>query len=159
MFEFGFYNARTIPLSGVKAVETHFLITSKSFSPTAGELDQEHEDYINPGMYALQLGDFLTNRLKSKGYQIRFRCQEDWGHWIEIEHEGKFTLAVGCANTDEDDADCPEHRVFLEPAQPVVRRFFKKIDVQNDVEKLAETLKQIFSENAEVENFEIERLN
>ena len=40
-------------------METHFLITSSEFSATLGELDDEHDDYINPGAYALELANFL----------------------------------------------------------------------------------------------------
>ena len=137
-------------------METHFLLTSTSFSPTSGELNDEHDDFINPGLYALELADFLASELAQRGYPIRFRCQEDWGHWLELEHDGKFTLAVCCANTEETFADQPEHRVFLEPRKPVIRKFFKKIDVQSDVEKLATTLKEIFESSASIDNVRIE---
>ena len=71
---------------------THFLFASKEFSPTAGELDDEHDDYINPGAYALELGDFLEKELGLRGYPAKFRCQEDWGHWMELDHQGNLRL-------------------------------------------------------------------
>jgi hypothetical protein len=128
-------------------METAFLITSSSFSPTPAELDEEDADYINPGVFALELADFLARELELKGYTVRFRCQEDWGHWLELKHDGKYTLAVCCANTGETIDGKIEHRVFLEPRKPFVRRFFKKIDVQRDVEKLFATLKGILGES------------
>jgi len=60
-------------------METHFLLTSAAFAPTSGQLDIAHDDFINPGMYALELADFLENELQKRGYTVKFRCQEDWG--------------------------------------------------------------------------------
>jgi hypothetical protein len=133
-------------------MKTHFLVTSSSFFATPGELDDEHEDYINPGAYALELGDFLEKNLKQYGYSVKFRCQEDWGHWLELEHDRKYTLAVCCGSTGESTAQNAEHRVFVRPDKPVIRRFFKKIDVKADVEKLASTLKEILESSPLIES-------
>ena len=137
-------------------MKTHFLITSISFTPTSGELDDEHDDYINPGIYALELANFLENELAHRGYTSKFRCQEDWGHWMELEHQGKFTLAVCCANTGADFAGQPEHRVFLSPDKPFVSRLFKKVDVRGDLEALAVTLEDIFENSEIIDNVRIE---
>lgn len=137
-------------------MDTQFLITSGAFAATAGELDDEHEDYINPGIYALEFADFLESELSERGYPVKFRCQEDWGHWMELEHQGKFTLAVCCANTGEEIDGQPEHRVFLSPDKPVIRKFFKKIDVRNDLEKLGATLRVVLESNPEIKNVRVE---
>ena len=137
-------------------METHFLITSGEFVATPGELDDEHDDYINPGLYALAFADFLERELTQRGYPAKFRCQEDWGHWMELEHKGNFTLAVGCANTGEDIDGQSEHRVWLSPDKPVIRKFFKKIDVQSDLEKLAATLREVLESSSAINNIRIE---
>ena len=137
-------------------METHFLITSAEFAATPGELDDQHDDYINPGIYALELADFLERELAQHGYPAKFRCQEDWGHWMELEHQGKFTLAVCCANTGEEIDGRAEHRVFISPEKPVIRKFFKKIDVRSDLEKLGTTLREVFESNSAISNLRIE---
>ena len=137
-------------------METHFLITSAEFSATRGELDEEHDDYINPGLYALEFANFLERELTQRGYPAKFRCQEDWGHWMELEHEGKFTLAVCCGNTGEDIDGQAEHRVFLTPDKPVIRKFLKKIDVRSDLEKITTTLRDVLESSSAINNIRIE---
>lgn len=109
------------------------------FQPTAAELDESHEDFINPGVFARELADFLKAGLCSRGYEISSRCSEDWGYWQQVEHDRGYTLAIGCANLD-DSGDGPiVHRVFVEPDKPIIRPsslWFRKIDVQDDVETL-----------------------
>ncbi len=137
-------------------METHFLITSAEFSPTPGELDDEHDDFINPGLYALELANFLEAELAHRGYPTKFRCQEDWGHWMELKHEGNYTLAVGCANTGETVDGQAEHRVFISPDKPVIRKFFKKIDVRSDLKKLATTLRELLESSSAIKEVRVE---
>jgi hypothetical protein len=139
-----------------ETMETHFLLTSAAFAPTPGELDDAHDDFINPGMYALELADFLENEFQKRGYTVKFRCQEDWGHWMELQHKGDFTLAICCANTGDSVGGQAEHRVFLTPDKPYVRKLFKKIDVRSDIEQLASTLRDIFDESAVIDNIRVE---
>jgi hypothetical protein len=137
-------------------LQTHFLLTSTAFSPTLGERDEDHPDFINPGLYALELGDFLAAALAERGYPVRARCQEDWGHWIELDHAGGFTLAVGCSNTGDALAGEPEHRVFVEPDQPFVRKLFRKIDVRSEVEALGATVRAVLEASPLVRNLRLE---
>lgn len=137
-------------------MKTHFIITSAAFSPTAGELDEDHDDFINDGIYALELGNFLEAELSQRGYRAKFRCQEDWGHWMELKHDGGFTLAIGCANAGEDTDGQAEHRIFLVPDKPVIRKFLRKIDVQQDLERLATTLKDLLRDSPLILKFRVE---
>lgn len=137
-------------------MDTHFLITSGAFSATLGELDEDHDDFINPGLYALELASFLENELSPRGYSVKFRCQEDWGHWMELEHDGGFTLALGCANTGDEVEGKTEHRIFLVPDKPVIRKFLKKIDVRDDLEKLATTLRALLENSPLIDRVRIE---
>ncbi|MGC1496567.1 MAG: hypothetical protein WA790_12230 [Sulfitobacter sp.] len=137
-------------------MKTLFLFTSATFSATPGELDEWHDDFINPGLYALELARFLERELAQRGYPFKTQCQEDWGHWMELEHDGKFTLGLGCSNTQEEFDGQTEHRIFITPDKPIIRRFFKKINVRNDVEKLAATLRELLKNSSAISNLRIE---
>ena len=66
---------------------------------------------------------------------------------MELEHEGKFTLAVGCSNTEEFYEGHAEHRIFLRPDKPIIRKLFKKIDVRSDLGKLTTTLRELLEDS------------
>ena len=137
-------------------MDTVLTFTSNRFTPTPGELDEDHGEYINPGIYAKALADFLETGLSSKGYTVSFRCPEDWGHWIEIAHPGPFKLALGCANTGDAPGGVAEHRIFVVPDKPVIHRFFRKIPVQAEVEQLVTTLRRILEESDHIGNIRTE---
>lgn len=131
--------------------------TSSAFGPTTAELDEDNEEYINPGIYALALADFLAAGLSEHGYPIRFRCQEDWGHWMEIEHSGDFKLAIGCANVETDDGDADQHRIIImKPAKPVVRKLFRKIDVREPVGAFLGTICEILENDSRISDLHTE---
>lgn len=137
-------------------METHFLFYSDQFAATAGEQDESHEDFINPGLFAKELADFLETRLAKHGYKIKFKCAEDWGQWLEIEHTGKFTLAVCCANSGDEKDHLIEHRVFITPATPHIRKFFRKIDISATIETLGSTLRQILEDEKTISDITVE---
>ena len=139
-------------------MNSHFLFLSNKFSPTAGELDEEHDDYINPGLFALELADFVESSLRERGYEVKFRCQEDWGHWLEIDHAGKYTLAVCCGNAEDTENGLERHRVFVHPDKPVIRRWFRKIDVREDVEKLSLAIRSLLADDPDISNLELEEV-
>ena len=137
-------------------MKTQFTFTSDAFAPRPGELDEAHDDYINPGLYALELADFLVAGLAGKGFEVGFRCQEDWGHWMELVHDGGYTLALGCSNTESTVGGKPEHRVFVTPDKPVIRKLFRKIDVRADVERLVDALGRILAESPQIDGVTLE---
>lgn len=141
-------------------MDTLFLFSSDRFSPTRGELDEQHHDYINPGCFAKELADFMDEKLFEHGYKVSFRCAEDWGHWLELEHEGRYTLAIGCSNMPYETEDrMAEHRVFISPDKPVirsVRKLFRKLDVRGDVERLGDTIKSILVAESRIKNLQVE---
>lgn len=121
---------------------TEYTFTSPRLAPTPGELDEGHDDYINPGLFAAELSAVVIAGLAEEGYRVRARVVEDWGNWIEIDHDGGFPLAVCCANID---GSAGSHRVATVPDRPHVRKFLRKIDVQADVERLSAALFRILS--------------
>lgn len=137
-------------------MDIHFIFLSDKFSPTAGELDEEHKDYINPGLFALELADFIEKSLGQHGYKVKSRCQEDWGHLLEIEHPGQYMLAVCCTSYEETENGMQHHRVFVRPAKPVIRRSFRKIDVREDVEQLRSAIRSSLVDEPGIANLELQ---
>jgi hypothetical protein len=122
---------------------TEYTFMGSGFGPTAGELDEGHGDYINPGVFARALAEFLIAGLVEEGYAVKARVVEDWGNWIELEHDGPFALAVCCSNIEDGAQGWTMHRVSTDPAQPYVRKLLRKIHVQPDVERLSASLARI----------------
>lgn len=140
-------------------MKTVYTFKTNIFQPTNEELDETHENYINPGLFARELADFLQSGLERHGYKIGFRCVEDWGHWQELDHSGGYTLAIGCANVDNSGDGLLEHRVFVEPHKPMIRsprRWFRKIDVQSDVEKLLEAIGDVLRSDTRIHDVMLE---
>ncbi len=137
---------------------TVYRFKTRIFHSTAEELDESHEEYINPGVYGRQLADFLMAGLQSRGYTIKFRFAEDDGYWQEIEHTRGYDLAVGCANLDDDGSGVVEHRVFVHPNRPTIRPFgmwFRKTDVRNDVEALVAAIGEILRAERQISDVEL----
>lgn len=120
--------------------------------------DEDHDDFINPGIFARQLADFLELGLRAHGYSIKFRCAEDWGYWQEIEHDRGYTLAVGCMNVDEPNDGTLEHCVFVRPDSSPIRpakHWFRKTDVQADVERLVAAVGEILGSENRIADVEL----
>ena len=137
-------------------MDTHYTFSSTLFSPTTGELNEEHDDYINPDVFAKELADYMERELLKHGYKIKFRCAEDWGHWLELEHEGAYTLAICCSNASDFDNGETSHRVFTHPDKPFIRKWFRKVDVRTDIERLSLTVKSILVADQKITNVQLE---
>ena len=114
-------------------MRTSLSFKSNLFHPVPEELDEEHENYINPGIFACELANFLEQGLNANDYKITFRCSEDWGYWQEN--------------------DFSEHRVFVKPDSPIIRpprRLFKKTYVQKNVERLVSTLEILLNSHDQI---------
>lgn len=141
-------------------MRTRHTFESSRFQPRPEELDDSHEDYINPGVFARDLADFLESGLRERGISVSFRCSEDWGYWQEIEHPGDFTLALGCSNLDEADKEPTTHHVFVSPSTPTIRplkRWFRKTDIRNDVERLVDAVGDVLRSDPQITNISLEQ--
>jgi hypothetical protein len=58
-----------------------------------------------------------------------------------------FRLALCCGHQDGAD---DEFLVFTDPATPIVKKFFKKIDATAQLTRLTEALQQILSSDPEI---------
>jgi len=113
-------------------------------------LEGEEEEIVNPGLYGKALAIYLETNLKQKGYDIPFYCCEDWGWWVEVPSPDK-SLGVGCVRHPEEGKEeyfsClvfpPEDRVWS-------WRRFRKIDISTSLDKLAQTIHEILSDDPEI---------
>lgn len=131
-------------------MEISYVLESDSFHADPREEDEESDLFINPGIFAHQLANFLRQGLEAQGYRVADVIVEDWGNWVEIDHDGGYFLAVGCANLDDH-----EHRLFIEPDKPVIRRWFKKVDVSEDRKRLGIAVEKVLNDAPEIKNWRL----
>src|SRR4030095_11605321 len=122
-------------------MKTQVEFRSNKFPPYEGE-----EEVINPGLWGKRLAEYLVHKLNGKGIHTEEIIAEDWGWYIPIQNKG-FRLAVCCGhqNGDNDQFLC-----FTEPSEPVVKKFFKKIDATPQLERITDAMQQILASDAEI---------
>lgn len=114
------------------------------------------EAFINPGIFAADLAAFVAEGLTRAGYRVGAPVVEDWGIALDITHDGGFRLMVGC---NSDDFQKPvQHRVYLEPARPTIRRWFKRIDTRPATEPLSAALEALIRARADIAGIEVQNL-
>ena len=124
-------------------MRTHIEFLSGAFPPYESE-----EEEINPGKYGKRLADFLADGLKSHGFHVTAVSPEDWGWMIELENK-EFPLWVRSENYEE---DANGFLCFIEPSKPTIRKWFKKIDTTDTVERLASAIESIPEQSDNVSN-------
>lgn len=126
-------------------MKTFAQFRSKKFPAYDGE-----EDEINPGIWGRRLAEYLVGKLKEKGIPVEEPIAEDWGYYIPVENK-EFRLAICCGHQNGDD---DEFLCFTEPSKPTVRKLFKKIDASTQLEKVTESLNEIFTSDPEITDLE-----
>jgi hypothetical protein len=137
----------------MKTLDTTLTFRCPRFKPTAGELDEQDAEFINPGLFARQAATYLAVRMAEQGTNVRGVTTEDCGCWVEIENPDKYFLAVGVANYDGDTIGSFEtetHRVFIEPNKTPVSRWFKRIDTEERVMQLLSQVRQILEADGDI---------
>ena len=109
-------------------MRSHVEFRSTAFPAYPGE-----EEEINPGRFGKRLAEFLAEELKQRGFAVRGIGAEDWGWQVELENEA-FPLWVGCGNYEEGEN---AFLCFIEPSKPILRKWFKKIETSEVVERVA----------------------
>lgn len=117
--------------------------THLEFRSTAFPAYPREEDEINPGRNGKRLAEFLGEELRRSGFEVARLGAEDWGWRIDLRHD-PFPLWIGCGNTEEYDDG---FLVFIEPSQPVVRRWLKSIPTLETINRLANALEQIVEQS------------
>jgi hypothetical protein len=126
-------------------MKTQVTFRSNKFPPYEGE-----EEQINPGLWGKRLAEYLTERLKAAGIETEEIIPEDWGWYIPVKNEG-FRLAVCCGHQNGDD---DEFLCFTDPATPVVRKWFKKVDASAQLGRLVAALEKILLSDPEIRSVE-----
>jgi hypothetical protein len=118
---------------------------SKKFPPYNGE-----EEQINPGLWGKRLAEYLVDKLKPHGIETEEIIAEDWGWYIPIKNE-RFRLAICCGHQNGDD---DEFLCFTDPATPIIRKLFKRIDATHELTRVLTAMEKILSSDPEITNVE-----
>ena len=122
-------------------MKTQVEFRSSKFPPYEGE-----EEQINPGLWGKRLAEYLVQKLAARGIETEEMVAEDWGWYVPVRNEG-FRLALCCGHQNGDD---DEFLCFTDPAIPVVKKFFRKIDATPQLTRLTEALQQILASDPEI---------
>lgn len=120
--------------------------THVEFRSTAFPAYPDEEAEINPGRFGRRLAEFLAEQLLRRGFTVQGIGAEDWGWRVDLENAA-FPLWIGCGNYEEgEDA----FLCFIEPSKPVLRRWFKKIETAEVIERVASALEASLQSNEKV---------
>lgn len=107
---------------------------------------EDEEEQINPGLWGKRLAEYLVENLAEKGIETDQIVAEDWGWYIPVRNP-EFRLALCCGHqSGEDD----QFLCFTDPATPVVKKFFKKIDATPQLTRLTAALQQILASDPDI---------
>lgn len=122
-------------------MKTQVEFRSSKFPPYENEQEE-----INPGLWGKRLAEYLSQKLAQCGIETEAPIAEDWGWYLPVRNEG-FRLALCCGhqNGDDDQFVC-----FTDPATPVVRKFFRKIDATPQLTRLTQALQEILAADPEI---------
>jgi hypothetical protein len=104
------------------------------------------EEEVNPGRFGKRLAEFLAEQLPQRGLAVRGIGAEDWGWRIDLEN-ATFPLWVGCGNYEEGEN---AFLCFIEPSKPVLRKWLKKIETAEVVERVASALEASLQSSGKV---------
>jgi len=116
---------------------THVEFRTDLFPAYPGE-----EEETNPGANGKRLAEFLGAAVGKAGFGASEPIPEDWGWCLKIKNEG-FALWIGCGVY----AEYPDGFLcFIEPHEPSIRRFLKRIDTRGPVESLQRAIDKALRE-------------
>lgn len=122
-------------------MKTQVEFRSSKFPPYDGE-----EDEINPGLWGKRLAEYLVEKLAAKGIETAEIIAEDWGWYVPVRND-EFRLAICCGHQDGDD---DEFLCFTDPATPVVKKLFRKIDATPQLTRLTDALREILASDPDI---------
>jgi hypothetical protein len=100
----------------------------------------------NPEIRGEELADFLSAKFREGGLDPNV-IEEDWGWMVELKAD-PFPLWLGCSNHGDDG----DWLVFIEPSQPEIRKWLKKIDTREKVAAVTQRLEQILGDDGGATN-------
>jgi hypothetical protein len=125
----------------IPSMKTQAEFRSSKFPPCEGE-----EEQINPGLWGKRLAEYLVAKLAEKGIATDEMIAEDWGWYLPVRNDA-FRLAVCCGHQD---GDPDEFLCFTDPSTPIVKKWFKKIDVTAELTRLTAALHDILSSDPDI---------
>lgn len=126
-------------------MKTQVTFRSAKFPPY-----EDEEDEINPGIWGKRLAEYLVAHLKPFGIETEEIGAEDWGWYIPLKVKG-VRLAVCCGHQNGDD---DEFLCFTDPKSPVIKKWFKKLDISNELGSLVSALGTILSSDPDIRGVE-----
>jgi hypothetical protein len=125
-------------------MRTHAEFASTEFPAMPGE-----EEEINPGCFGRRLAEFVAAGLPAHGFKSKGMGPEDWGWRVDLENAA-FPLWVGCGNYRDIDNG---FLVFIDPSEPSITKWFKKIQTEPTIERLAGALEALLQQSGKVTRF------
>lgn len=119
-------------------VRSHLEFVSDVFPP-----NQDEGETINPGLFGENLARFLAEQLPLHGFRVTRVHPEDWGWRIQLE-SAPFDLWIGCGHQDGTDNG---FLCFIEPSKPYIRKWLRKFDTRQTIERLADAMQLILVES------------
>lgn len=111
---------------------------------------ESEQDEINPGCWGKRLAEYLVEKLAGTSVHTEDPIPEDWGWYIPIKNE-RFRLAICCGHQQGDD---DEFMCFTDPATPLIRKLFKKIDATEELGRVVVELDKILSSDLDITDVE-----
>lgn len=127
-------------------MRTHLEFRSDQFPGYGSEVEGVNYHSI----WGKRLAEYLAARLRERGLPVEEPFAEDWGWLVPIRNDA-FPLFVGCASYGESGED--GFACFIEPSRPELRRWLKKIDTRETVERVAEALEAILTSDPGIRGF------
>jgi hypothetical protein len=119
------------------------------FKPVPGE-----DEVTNPGIYGVELSNWLVEKLAERGVDANILCAEDWGWLIIVEDQESFSLDLEChgeygrgdldvENILDNDVRGIEWSVAISVETHIFKCLFKHVDPMPEVRKLEQHLKDL----------------
>ena len=125
-------------------MRSHVEFRSDKF-PSYGNND-EGLNFEN-AVYGKRLAEYLGEKLDLKEMTVSSIYAEDWGWCLEISHTENYRLFIGCGHYQEYENG---FLCFIEPSKPYIRKWFKKINVRETVEKVASALDAVLNKDRDI---------
>ena len=126
-------------------MKTQVRFRSSKFPPYPNE-----EEQLNPGIWGKRLAEHLVVELNKRGIITGEIVAEDWGWLVPVPCE-RAPLAICCGHQD---GEFDEFLCFTEPSQPILKKWFKKIDVTDELTQLRGALEQLLASNPDIREIE-----
>jgi hypothetical protein len=128
-------------VGGGQLLKTYVEFRSDSFPPAPDELEQ-----VNPGRWGRKLAHFLSVGLRQQGYNTKEPVAEDWGWLVPVESRS-VQIWIGCGNYEE---HADGFLCFIEPRGSALRRFFRRGNVNQEIEVLRKSMDELLSSHFDI---------